>query len=82
MCRTRIDETWRCYNLMPPIANKNIQSVFIAATKYYYEPKYEIPKSYEQMCADHREQLENIMVTSFMSGDDEYRWEVVARIIK
>ena len=82
LCRSRIDKTWRCYDLLQPLANKNIQSVLIAATKYWYEPKYGVPESYDQMCLNHREQVEHIMVTSFMSGNEAKRWEVVARIIE
>ena len=82
MCRTKIDKTWRCYNLLQPLANKNASGVFLAATKYWYEPKYRLPESYEKMCLDHREQLEHIMVTSFMSGNEAKRWEVVARIVE
>ena len=82
MCRTKIDKSWRCYNLLLPLANKNISSVFLAATKYWYEPKYGVPETYEAMCEEHREQMENIMVNSFMSGDETKRWEVVARIVR
>ena len=81
MCRTKIDKSWRCYNLLQPLANKNISGVYLAATKYWYEPKYGLPESYEKMCQEHREQMEHIMVTSFMSGDEAKRWEVVARIV-
>ena len=81
MCRTKIDKSWRCYNLLQLVANKNVSTLFLAATKYWYDPKYGLPESYENMCVDHREQLEHIMVTSFMSGDEAKRWEVVARIL-
>ena len=64
------------------VANKNVSVLFLAATKNWYDPKYGLPESYEKMCLDHREQLEHVMVTSFMSGDEAKRWEVVARIIE
>ena len=81
LCRTKIDKTWRCFDLVKPLANQDIQSVFITATRYWYEPKYGVPESYDKMCLDHRKQIEHIMVTSFMSGNESTRWQVVAKIV-
>ena len=75
--RVATQSTLKCIEI-----ESNIQSVLIAATKYWYEPKYGVPESYDQMCLNHREQVEHIMVTSFMSGNEAKRWEVVARIIE
>ena len=82
MCRTKIDKTWRFYNILQELGNKDIQGVFLAATKFCYEPKYGVPESYDEMCSDHRKQIEHILVTSLMSGDDVKRWEVVAKVIE
>ena len=82
MCRTKIDKSWRFYNILQELANKDIHGVFLMATKFCYEPKYGVPETYDQMCSDHRKQIEHILVTSLMSGDDAKRWKVVAKVIE
>ncbi len=81
MCRTKRDQTRNFYHMLKQLDNKDMRGVFLMATKYCYEPKYGVPESYDQMCSDHREQLEHILVNMLMSGDDVNKWEVVAKVI-
>ena len=83
VCRCQTDRTWRCHQLLEQLSAKDkaIESVFIAASTYWYDPKYGIPLSYKEMKPDHRAEVEHILVNSFMSGDEWRRWEVIGRLV-
>ena len=68
--------------MLEQVGNKDIHVIFYMATKYFYDPKYGVPESYDKMSSEHREQLEHMVVNMVMSGDDGKRWDVVARIVE
>ena len=83
ICRCQPDTNWRCHQLLQLLTGKDkaIESVFVAASTFWYDPKYGIPLSYKEMKPDHRAEVEHTLINSFMSGDEWRRWEVIGRLV-